>query len=326
MAADRTAPARDSEQAVTAALQRYRVMANVVGVLLILLIVIAVPLKYLADLPTPVTILGTAHGWLYALFFLCAVDLAVRAKWSLKGSVIALVAGTAPVPLLRRRAHGHPQDACRRTRVTPAPLPHPEPPSDPEDLRLMCGLLAYFSTDADRVDDATIAGVRAAQHCMRHRGPDENEAWWDSKVVFGFNRLSFIDIEHSHQPMPYANGRYRIVFNGEIYNYVELREELLAAGMSPGDRGRHRDDRRGLPPVGRGRRPRGCAACSPSSSGTARPAPRSAPVTPSASSRCSPRGWPTAASSSPPRRRRCSSCSVAARPRAASTRRPCSTT
>ena len=60
-------------------------MANVVGVLLIALIVVAVPLKYFADMPTPVTILGTAHGWLYALFFLSAVDLALRAKWSLKG-------------------------------------------------------------------------------------------------------------------------------------------------------------------------------------------------------------------------------------------------
>ena len=96
MAADRTAPARDSEQAVAAALQRYRVMATVVGVLLVLLFVVAVPLKYLADMPTPVTILGTAHGWLYALFFLSAVDLALRAKWSLKGSVVALVAGTIP--------------------------------------------------------------------------------------------------------------------------------------------------------------------------------------------------------------------------------------
>ena len=94
----------------------------------------------------------------------------------------------------------------------------------------MCGLLAYFSTDADRVDDATVTAVREAQHCMRHRGPDENEAWWDARAVFGFNRLSFIDIEHSHQPMPYADGRYRIVFNGEIYNYVELRAELAAAG------------------------------------------------------------------------------------------------
>src|SRR3954449_10954255 len=96
----------------------------------------------------------------------------------------------------------------------------------------MCGLLAYFSTDADRVDDATVEAVRGAQHCMRHRGPDENEAWWDSRAVFGFNRLSFIDIEGSPQPMPYAQGRYRIVFNGEIYNYLELRDELRAAGAT----------------------------------------------------------------------------------------------
>ncbi len=96
MAADRTAPARDSEQAIAAALQRYRVMATVVGVLLILLFVVAVPLKYLADMPTPVTVLGTAHGWLYALFFLSAVDLALRAKWTLKGAIVALVLGTIP--------------------------------------------------------------------------------------------------------------------------------------------------------------------------------------------------------------------------------------
>ena len=96
----------------------------------------------------------------------------------------------------------------------------------------MCGLLAYFSTDADRVDDATVTAVRAAQHCMRHRGPDENESWSDSGAVFGFNRLSFIDIENSHQPMPYADGRYRIVFNGEIYNYLELRAELAEAGAT----------------------------------------------------------------------------------------------
>jgi integral membrane protein len=96
MAADRTAPARDSEQAIAAALQRYRVMANVVGVLLIALVIVAVPLKYMADMPTPVTILGTAHGWLYALFFLSAVDLGLRAKWSLKGAIATVVAGTIP--------------------------------------------------------------------------------------------------------------------------------------------------------------------------------------------------------------------------------------
>jgi len=96
MAAERTSPARDSEQAIAAALQRYRVMANVVGVLLILLVVVAVPLKYFADIPEPVTVLGTAHGWLYALFFLSAIDLALRAKWSLKGAVVAIVCGTVP--------------------------------------------------------------------------------------------------------------------------------------------------------------------------------------------------------------------------------------
>ena len=96
MAAERTAPARDSEQAIAAALQRYRVMANVVGVLLILLCLVAVPLKYWAGMRTPVTILGTAHGWLYALFFLSAVDLALRAKWSLKGAIATVVAGTIP--------------------------------------------------------------------------------------------------------------------------------------------------------------------------------------------------------------------------------------
>jgi integral membrane protein len=96
MAADRATSARDSEQAVAAALQRYRVMANVVGVLLIALIIVAVPLKYAAGIREPVVVLGTAHGWLYALFFLSAVDLALRAKWSLKGSIVALVSGTIP--------------------------------------------------------------------------------------------------------------------------------------------------------------------------------------------------------------------------------------
>ena len=112
MATDRTTSARDSEQAIAAALQRYRVMANVVGVLLVLLFVVAVPLKYWAEMPTPVTVLGTAHGWLYALFFLSAVDLALRAKWSLKGSALTILAGT--VPFLSFYAE---RNATRKTRA-----------------------------------------------------------------------------------------------------------------------------------------------------------------------------------------------------------------
>ncbi len=66
--------------------------------------------------------------------------------------------------------------------------------------------------------------------CARHRGPDDPGSWNDSDVVFGFNRLSIIDIEHSHQPLrwgpPENPDRYALVFNGEIYNYLELRTEL----------------------------------------------------------------------------------------------------
>lgn len=65
---------------------------------------------------------------------------------------------------------------------------------------------------------------------MRHRGPDEPGTWHDGDLVFGFNRLSIIDIEHSHQPLrwgpPEQPDRYALVFNGEIYNYLEIRAEL----------------------------------------------------------------------------------------------------
>jgi integral membrane protein len=97
VAADRTTTARGSEQAVGAALQRYRVMAWVVGVLLIALIFVAVPLNHLAGVPGPSAVLGTAHGFLYGLFVLAAVDLALRARWTLKGTVLTLLAGTVPV-------------------------------------------------------------------------------------------------------------------------------------------------------------------------------------------------------------------------------------
>src|SRR3954453_5797521 len=96
----------------------------------------------------------------------------------------------------------------------------------------MCGLLAYLSTDAERVDEQTVSGVHHALTCLRHRGPDDRELWSDAHAVLGFNRLAMIDIEGSPQPLPYADDRYRIVFNGEIYNYLELREELKAAGAT----------------------------------------------------------------------------------------------
>ena len=89
--------ARRAGQGVPAALTRYRVMAWIVGVLLIALILVAVPLKYLGGIEGPVTVLGTLHGWLYFVFFLTACDLALRASWTLRGTLLTLVAGTVPI-------------------------------------------------------------------------------------------------------------------------------------------------------------------------------------------------------------------------------------
>ncbi|MGG3790974.1 asparagine synthase (glutamine-hydrolyzing) [Geobacillus thermodenitrificans] len=65
---------------------------------------------------------------------------------------------------------------------------------------------------------------------ITHRGPDDEGYFFDDYVSFGFRRLSIIDLEAGHQPLSYENERYWIIFNGEIYNYIELREELLAKG------------------------------------------------------------------------------------------------
>src|SRR5262245_354978 len=94
----------------------------------------------------------------------------------------------------------------------------------------MCGLLGLLTFSADAPSRATAVG--RAMRCARHRGPDESGTWHDTDVVFGFNRLSIIDVDHSHQPLHYADDRYAIVFNGEVYNYLELRAELAELGAT----------------------------------------------------------------------------------------------
>ena len=97
MATEQTAPpGRGGVREVAPALLRYRVMAYVVGVMLVVLVLVAMPLKYFAHMPGPVAVVGTAHGFLYAVYLLAAFDLALRAKWSAKGTVLVLLAGTVP--------------------------------------------------------------------------------------------------------------------------------------------------------------------------------------------------------------------------------------
>ena len=81
---------------VRGALGRYRVMAYIVGVMLLLLVAVAMPLKYLAHTPGPVAVIGTAHGFLYAVYLLAAFDLALRARWRALGTLGVLLAGTVP--------------------------------------------------------------------------------------------------------------------------------------------------------------------------------------------------------------------------------------
>ena len=89
-------PAGAPTRKIPAALVRYRAMAYIVGVMLLVLVLVAMPIKYIGHNETPVAIVGVAHGLLYCIYLLAAFDLALRARWSAKGTVLVLLAGTIP--------------------------------------------------------------------------------------------------------------------------------------------------------------------------------------------------------------------------------------
>jgi asparagine synthase (glutamine-hydrolysing) len=97
----------------------------------------------------------------------------------------------------------------------------------------MCGIAGFLDLDARRsVGDATEI-TRRMTTAIAHRGPDGDGVWVDaaSGVALGHRRLAIIDLSPTGaQPMASASGRYTVVFNGEIYNFQSLREELLAIG------------------------------------------------------------------------------------------------
>ena len=79
-----------------AALIRYRIIAYVVGVVLLLLVVVGMPLKYLADEPVVVETIGPAHGFLYMAYLVATFDVGRRAGWPLRRMVLVMLAGTVP--------------------------------------------------------------------------------------------------------------------------------------------------------------------------------------------------------------------------------------
>ncbi len=91
----------------------------------------------------------------------------------------------------------------------------------------MCGICGQVSFDGKPVDHA---GIARMIRLMRHRGPDDVGSHVLGNVGLGHARLSIIDLASGHQPMSNEDRNLWICFNGEIYNYPELREGLLHRG------------------------------------------------------------------------------------------------
>ena len=91
----------------------------------------------------------------------------------------------------------------------------------------MCGIAGSLIFGAERTN---ADNVERMVRTLGHRGPDDMSLFVDGDVVLGHTRLSIVDVEHGLQPMSDIDERFWITFNGEIFNYVELREELIALG------------------------------------------------------------------------------------------------
>lgn len=91
----------------------------------------------------------------------------------------------------------------------------------------MCGICGFTGYRNDQK-----AVIERMMKSIEHRGPDSEGSFCGGEITLGFRRLSIIDLEDGQQPMESADGNLHIVFNGEIYDYKELRAELEAAGIS----------------------------------------------------------------------------------------------
>jgi asparagine synthase (glutamine-hydrolysing) len=92
----------------------------------------------------------------------------------------------------------------------------------------MCGITGITDKKIGKLDEH----VREMTRCISHRGPDEDGFYVDKDVALGMRRLSIIDIDGGHQPIVSKDSRYLIFYNGEIYNYKELKRELEKMGQS----------------------------------------------------------------------------------------------
>ena len=92
----------------------------------------------------------------------------------------------------------------------------------------MCGFIGFYNKNG--VGETEQNDAAAMSHAIRHRGPDLDRAYGNGRAHFAFRRLSIIDLEGGSQPFVSEDGRYFAVYNGEVYNYLELRDELISRG------------------------------------------------------------------------------------------------
>src|SRR5438309_10743137 len=93
----------------------------------------------------------------------------------------------------------------------------------------MCGIVGIVRADGAPISAMLLERMR---DCLAHRGPDDAGLYLKGDVGLGVRRLAILDTTSAgHQPMANDNGKLCVVFNGEIYNYVELAEELRRAGQ-----------------------------------------------------------------------------------------------
>ena len=92
----------------------------------------------------------------------------------------------------------------------------------------MCGISGIFEFDQARVVERE--AVHRMNESLRHRGPDDEGIFIGPGIGLGHRRLSIIDVAGGHQPISNEDGTVWVMFNGEIYNYAELRHELLSKG------------------------------------------------------------------------------------------------
>src|SRR4051794_18075922 len=96
----------------------------------------------------------------------------------------------------------------------------------------MCGIAGFLLLEENEADFDPARRLAEMIGTIRHRGPDDQGIWFDGRCGLAHARLSIIDLSDAgHQPMGSRDGRIWITYNGEVYNFLDLRRELEGLGF-----------------------------------------------------------------------------------------------